>query len=98
LFVAPTFVKEIPAAIEIQQIWYQAASALADADKVEICGYSLPQSDAAARLLLNPLRFRLSKQSVEVVVTDPNPATRERWDAFMGAKVSRDGVCGAKHA
>lgn len=92
MLVAPTFLKQIPAAVETQQIWYTAASALARADRVEIYGYSLPLSDAAARLLLNPLRFRLSERSVEVVVTDPSPETRENWDEFMGAKVSRDGT------
>lgn len=90
VLVAPTFLKRVPSCVEIQKVWYAATLALARADRVEIYGYSLPQSDAAARLLMNPLRFRLSERSVKVVVHDPAFETREKWDDFMDARVSRD--------
>jgi hypothetical protein len=78
----------------MQRIWYLAGKALAAANRVLVWGYSLPPSDAAARVLLNPLRFRVNEGEVEIIVTDPNGDVRNRWDEFLGYRVSRKGRLG----
>lgn len=59
---------------------------MAQASFVQVIGYSLPESDTAIRVLLNPLRGRLESGEVQVLVDDPNPETRERWTEFLGEK------------
>jgi len=94
VIVAPTFLKAVPAGKDMQRVWFLAQKALAGATRIRVRGYSLPPSDAAARVLLNPLRFRLSEGDLEIDVTDPPAETRNRWDEFLGQRVSHDGRLG----
>lgn len=57
------------------------------ADEVVVVGPSLPTAEVAVRALLNPLRFRLGKEQVQVRVVDPSKATLERWREFLGDPV-----------
>jgi hypothetical protein len=66
-----------------------AANALETAAKVEFVGYSLPESDLAIRVLLGPLRFRLERCDVSVVVQDPNGEVLDRWRTFLGERIER---------
>jgi hypothetical protein len=77
----PSFLKQLHGE-EMQEIWCQAVEAVAGASEVDVFGYSLPPSDAATRVLLNPLRARSADISVRV--TDPDRQARERWQGFLG--------------
>jgi hypothetical protein len=79
----PSFLKKLRGP-EMQQIWYRAGRALSRAHEVDIWGYSLPESDAAVRALLNVLRFRLKRKLAVVSVHDPDYNTRMRWRNFLG--------------
>ncbi len=55
--------------------------AINSAEKITIVGYSLPLADIAVRVLLNPLRRRISEGSVKVIIMDSNensPPQRRR--------------------
>ncbi len=56
----PSFLKRL-SRIELREIWHKAKIALDNCDRVEIYGYSLPETDIAVRALLNDLRFRLQE-------------------------------------
>lgn len=75
----PTYLKRL-AAPEMQQVWRLAGNALRKAHIVEVWGYSLPDSDAAIRILLNELRFR---RKVRIYVHEPCEAARKRWCGFL---------------
>lgn len=85
----PSYLKQLKGK-EMQTIWHHAAQAVAQAQDVEICGYSLPESDTAMRVLLNPLSFRLDDGVVDVVVRDPKDDVHERWTDFLGPRVQID--------
>jgi hypothetical protein len=82
----PSFLKQVRGE-EMRSIWYQAATALDEAESVEVWGYSLPQSDTAVRTLLNPLRFR---RDVRVRVHDPLAEVQGRWKEFLGEAAEID--------
>jgi hypothetical protein len=50
----------------VLDIWRQADVALRQAQEIEIWGYSLAESDAAARALLNQLRTRIQEEKITV--------------------------------
>jgi hypothetical protein len=97
LFVPPTYLKGVPGGEDMQQIWHLASRSIWEAECVEVYGYSLPPSDTAARVLLNPLRARLHQGDVVVKVTDPSPETRRRWDDFLGFRAAQYGRLGQCH-
>jgi hypothetical protein len=74
----------------MQEIWSQANSALNTADKVDIWGYSLPESDGAVRTLLLPLAERVNRPTkrgeVQICVHDPDRKTCKRWYEFFDGK------------
>jgi len=90
----PSFLKKLDISATLK-IWQQADAALRQAGEIEVWGYSLPESDSAIRVLLNPLRARLAEDQVRVSVHVPFdniPAgeTRARWKAFLpGAQVDK---------
>lgn len=86
----PSYLKQLKSH-EMQSVWHHTARGLEKAHHVEIWGYSLPESDTAVRVLLNPLRFRLDAGSVAVDVHDPNPEVQERWREFLGPHARIDG-------
>jgi hypothetical protein len=75
----PTYLKKL-ADQEMQQVWHSAANALRKAHMVEVWGYSLPESDAAIRILLNAARFRTK---VQICVHERCEAARKRWCEFL---------------
>jgi len=91
----PTFLKQTATDGVMQDIWWRAQQVLARTSRVEVWGYSLPESDGAARVLFNGLRHRLATGKVAIVVTDPSESTRDRWNTFLGARVARNGRLGA---
>jgi hypothetical protein len=86
----PSYLKQLKSLV-MQQIWHRAAEALHEAERVEVYGYSLPESDLAVRTLLNVLRFRSESGDLRVLIHDPGGASRHRWQAFVGAKALVDG-------
>jgi hypothetical protein len=66
----------------IQQIWYEAAGALARASQIAFIGYSLPETDLSFRFLL---ARSLSKNADlrMVTVVDPSSQTLSRYQAFI---------------
>jgi hypothetical protein len=74
----------------MQRLWYSAAKALETAETVDCAGYSLPESDLAIRVLLGPLRFRIERGEVSVVVRDPSGEVLDRWRTFLGDRIKRD--------
>ncbi len=80
----PSFLKQLDDPV-LQSILAQAAHVLNGASSVYFIGYSLPSADVAVRVLLNPLRFRLSKGDVSVTVVNPRKADIETWRRFIGA-------------
>ncbi len=85
----PSFLKRLEG-VETQRLWYSAAKALETAETVDFDGYSLPESDLAIRVLLGPLRFRLERGEVSVVVRDPSGEVLDRWRPFLGERIKRD--------
>jgi hypothetical protein len=79
----PSFLKRLQGR-EMQQIWRLADLRLLAADSIEVWGYSLPNSDVAARTLLNPLRFRLGRAKLKMNVHDPDDHVLTRWCKFLG--------------
>lgn len=83
----PSFLKQIRGS-EMRQVWQLADGALRQAKTVEVWGYSLPESDSAARVLLNVLPVRLKRCEVKINVhvygdraEDKN--ARERWRTYL---------------
>jgi hypothetical protein len=86
----PSFMKTFNAVPQLD-IWWQADQALRAAEEVEVWGYSLPLSDSAVRVLLNPLRSRLDRKQVRVSVHEPfSIKVRDRWRHFLGPQASVD--------
>lgn len=83
LLIFPTYLKDL-SNLALQGIWQQAAAVLAQASTVDIWGYSLPESDSAARALLHPLVVRSERDEVKVVVHDPSVQTLNRWRHLFG--------------
>jgi hypothetical protein len=76
----PSFLKRLDVP-EILEIWRQADTALRNANEIEIWGYSLPESDAAMRALLNPLRGKAAG-TVQIHVAGDGRAL-DRWRTFL---------------
>ena len=81
----PSFLKPLADPV-LEEVWMEAVNYLRRAALVEIIGYSLPSSDAAARVLFAPLARRLRAGEVRVVVRDPSRQTLSRWKTFLGSK------------
>lgn len=81
-----SYLKQLEGAI-IQSIWDQALEGITTANEVTIVGYSLPSADVAVRMLLNPLRRRISEGLVKVKVVDTKKTILEHWKNFLGTKV-----------
>lgn len=90
VLIVPTFLKLVPTGLAMQRIWHAADEALRRADEVEVWGYSLPESDAATRVLLSPLRFRLDAGEVRVRVHAAIGEVAERWRGLLGARAELD--------
>lgn len=86
LIVYPSFLKQLEG-VGIQTVWEQARLALEVATEVRIVGASLPDSDAALRSLLNPLRFGAAKGAVSIAVHNPDSDARTRWREFLGDQI-----------
>lgn len=89
LLAYPSYLKRVETA-ELQEIWHQASAAVACANEVKIIGYSLPESDTALRVLLNPLRFKLQEGATEITVVEPAADARRRWENSLGPEVRFD--------
>jgi hypothetical protein len=87
LFVYPSYLKQITGT-GLQEVWHQADLALRAADEIRVLGASLPESDSAVRILLNPLRYRVANGSVRVTIDDPSRRTHERWQGFLGRDIT----------
>jgi hypothetical protein len=58
---------------------------------VEIWGYSLPPSDAAARVLLQSLRWSApNREGPRILVHNPNGEHLDRFRQFFDGQVSLD--------
>ncbi len=86
----PSFLKQLPG-LEMQSVWDRAGEALQQAKRIDIYGYSLPESDSAVRALLNVLRFRLERAEIEVQVHNPGHEAQYRWREFLGKDAKIDG-------
>jgi hypothetical protein len=85
----PSFLKQLGGS-EMQKVWSLADAVLHRTDRVEVWGYSLPDSDSAARALLNVLGARLDRHEVTVAVHDPDSQARRRWATFLGSRADID--------
>lgn len=86
----PSFMKTFNAP-SLLDIWWQAELALCAAEKVEVWGYSLPPTDSAVRVVLNPLRSRLDRRQERVSVHEPcSGEVRDRWRHFLGSEATVD--------
>ena len=85
----PSFLKQLSGAV-MQQIWHAAGEALATASRIDVYGYSLPESDSAVRTLLNVLRFRSESEMLRLSVHDPSLDAQERWRSFLGRRAVVD--------
>lgn len=84
----PSFLKRIRGD-EMRQVWRLADAALRQAKTVEVWGYSLPESDIAARVLFNVLPDRLKREEVTISVhiygDRPEAGkARDRWRSLLG--------------
>jgi hypothetical protein len=83
----PSFLKRFRGK-EMRQVWQLADEALRQAERVEVWGYSLPESDSAVRVLLNVLPGRLKRGEVTICVHiygDRPEArkARDRWRTLL---------------
>jgi hypothetical protein len=84
----PSFLKRFRGK-EMRQVWQLADEALRQAERVEVWGYSLPESDSAVRVLLNvlPGRFKRGELAVCVHLYGDRPEARKaryRWRTLLG--------------
>lgn len=84
----PSFLKRIRGD-EMRQVWRLAGAALRQAKTMEVWGYSLPESDSAARVLLNVLPDRLKREEVTISVhiygdRPESGKARDRWRNLLG--------------
>jgi hypothetical protein len=86
----PSFLKQLNGAV-MQQIWRFAAKCLENAQRIDVYGYSLPDSDVGIRALLNVLRFRSQSNEVDLRVHDPSKDAQDRWRQFLGDRACIDG-------
>lgn len=87
----PSYLKQLSGET-MQRTWYRASRALERADRIDVYGYSLPESDLAIRTLLNPLRFRVKDcDGLRLRVHDPSPVAQDRWKEFLGSEENIDG-------
>lgn len=93
LLAYPSFLKQLDHPI-LDEVWRQAADALAMADRIEVWGYSLPSSDVAIRALPQTVSARVRRGDCSVVVHDPSSQVLRRWEAFLGgsADFRREGL------
>ncbi len=82
----PSFLKRLDHPI-VDAIWRRASEILANADSVEVWGYSLPESDGAIRSLLQVLSTRARSGEVAVVVHDPSIRVLSRWKDLLGDNI-----------
>ena len=76
----------------MQHLWHRASESLRIAERVEIYGYSLPESDLAVRTLFNVLRFRSEADERAIRVHAPSEASQERRRRFLGQQALIDGT------
>ena len=93
VIIAPSSTQEI-ANLHLRSIWLNAYKALEAADRIVICGYSLPSEDFAIRSLFHraiDARSEMSLGSPTVEVVDPdadNPRLRDRFVRLFGPDVT----------
>jgi hypothetical protein len=85
----PSFLKQLNGAV-MQQIWRFAAKCPENAQRIDVYGYSLPDSDVGIRALLNVLRFRSQSNEVDLRVHDPSKDAQDRWRQFLGDRACID--------
>jgi len=91
IFLYPSYLKQLPGE-RMQRIWRSAARALERAKRIDVYGYSLPESDLAVRTLFNSLRFRMEEaDGLQLRVHDPSPVAQDRWKGFLGTDENIDG-------
>lgn len=83
----PSFLKRFQNRL-ILEIWHRADEALRRAHEVQIWGYSLPPSDSAVGVLLQPLRVRALAGKIRPEVYNPNGEHLDRFRQFFDAHVS----------
>lgn len=88
----PSFLKKLDVPV-ILDIWQKADAARRQADEIEIWGYSLPESDSAARVLFNSVRGRHQGNAVRIHVAGDNEA-RNRWRTFLPSATVDDAKLG----
>ena len=85
----PSFLKRIRGD-EMRQVWRLADEALRQAKTVEVWGYSLPESESAARVLVNLLPDRIKRceeVTISVHIYGDRPEAgkaRDRWRNLLG--------------
>jgi len=85
--VPPTFFKRTKGN-EFREVWAAAGEALTSASDLEVIGASLPASDAGVRALLTPLRSRVRRRDLRVVVQVTSEAAYENWCDVLGDNVA----------
>ena len=72
----------------LSSVWRQAARELAEAERIFVCGYSLPEMDIFFRYLfalgsVGPARIR------EFLIVDPDPKVGNRFKSILGPETRR---------
>jgi len=72
---------------EIQEAWQLAYKVLSEATQIRILGYSLPQTDAYVRYLLESATMeephRKNLKHIDVGCLDPDDSVKERYEKFL---------------
>jgi len=89
LITHPSYLKTLQNSY-VREIWRCADEAIRSVQKIDIWGYSLPESDVAVSLLLAPLRWRAEKREVEICVHDPNGEVLDRYRSFFNGRLTLD--------
>jgi hypothetical protein len=87
VIIEPSFIKLIDTP-EINEIWKQAAQAIAKADEIYIIGYSLPDADIGPRVLLNS-SILSNNRSNYITIIDRCRNTINHYKELIGKKVKR---------
>jgi hypothetical protein len=89
LLTHPSYLKVVQNSF-LREVWRRADVAIRSTDRVDIWGYSLPESDIAVSLLLAPLSSRAARNEVAICVHNPSGEALDRYRSFFDGHVSLD--------
>lgn len=86
LIIPPLANKPVTAISLFRFLWSRASEYLEGAEKIVICGYSLPETDMLARTLFKSVR---NKGVIDISIVDPDGSSLPKWKSLLNEKVNK---------